>query len=239
MQQSMKDGVVEVWVVDLSVDDDALTRARNYLSEDEIRRAERFRFPVDRRRFVIARSSLRQILSLYLKAGPTEFESGEYGKPRLSTSDIDVRFNVSRSGEKALIACTLGREVGIDIEWKHRKFDIDELASRFLTSEENEKLGKFPPDQKHQAFLRCWTCKEAFVKAVGKGLSMGLQEFDVSAGLGDPGADPSTPIERFMVNGCSVIPFTTSYLDDYVSALAAQGEDVSTIVQPWLRDQHS
>ena len=159
------------------------------------------------------------------------FEYGDHGKPRLSTAPIDIRFNVSRSGEKALIACTPGREIGVDLEWSGRELEVEELANRFFANGEIEKLRKFPPDQKQTAFLRCWTCKEAFVKAVGQGLSMGLKDFDVSPGLGIPGAKQSSSIEPFRVKGWSVIPFSTDDLNLYVSALAVEGEDVCLRVQ--------
>lgn len=239
MLLSLNDNVVDVWIVDLQVPDQTLQRAYDVLSADELERAQRFRFSVDSRRFVIARATLRKILGRYLQTPPEllRFEYTENGKPRLAKPPMDVRFNASRSGERALIACTRGGEVGIDIEWLHRDLEIDELARRFFTVAENEKLQTFPADHRHQAFLRCWTCKEAFVKAVGKGLSLGLDTFDVSVGLGDPSLDLSAPIERFVVNGWSLIPFGRNTVAGYISALAVEGEDKGVTVQPWVESE--
>jgi 4'-phosphopantetheinyl transferase len=230
-----KDSAAEIWVVDLRASDQSLEAANGVLNQDELERARRFRFPADKRRFVMARATAREILGRYLKTAPQSlvFEYGEYGKPQLLKPSVDLRFNTSRSGEKALIACTMGREIGVDIEWIHRDIEIDDLAQRFFTAAENIQLQKFPPPQRHHAFLRCWTCKEAFVKAVGKGLSLGLDQFDVSAGIGDPEA--RAPITVFVVNGWSLAPFASSDADNYISALAVEGKEIAVVVQDWIR----
>ena len=239
MPLSPNDNVVDVWIVDLQVPDQTLQRAYDVLSDDELQRAQRFRFPVDSRRFVIARAATRKILGRYLQTAPEliGFEYTEYGKPRVSKPPTNLRFNASRSGERSLIACTMGREVGIDIEWIHRNIEIDELARRFFTVAENEKLQTFPADHRHQAFLRCWTYKEAFVKAVGKGLSLGLDTFDVSMGFGDRSLPLSTPIEKFAVKGWSLIPFATNPVAGYISALAVEGEELEITVRHWVESE--
>ena len=228
-----EDGAVDVWVIDLRASDQALRATNGLLSQDEIERAQRFRFPEDRRRFVIARATVRQILGRYVQQTPQSilFEYGDYGKPRLASPTADLRFNTSRSAERALIACTLSRDIGVDIEWIGRELEIDDLAQRFFTAAENIQLQKFPPAERHSAFLRCWTCKEAFVKAVGKGLSLGLDQFDVSAGIGEP-VSPA-PIRAFVVNGWSISPFVTDDTD-YISALAVEKEETTVRVQEWI-----
>jgi 4'-phosphopantetheinyl transferase len=239
MHLSLNDNVIDLWIVDLQVSDQILQRAYDILSDDELQRAQRFRFPADSRRFVIARSTLRKILARYLQTAPQslEFEYTEHGKPKLTRPLTNVRFNASRSREKALIACTMGREVGVDIEWIHRDLEIDDLARRFFTAAENEKLQTFSAEHRHEAFLRCWTCKEAFVKAVGKGLSVSLNTFDVSLGLGNPGPASSTPIERFVVNGWSLIPTATNAVEGYISALAVEGKDLGVTIQAWVESE--
>lgn len=234
MLLALSNRTVEVWTVDLLAQEGEFARAYSLLSEDETGRANRFRYPSDRRKFVMSRGSLRCILAQYMGTPPERaiFQYGEYGKPRLLAPPIDIRFNLSRSGERALVACTLGREVGVDIEWANRDLDVDDLAARFFTATENEALRRFPADQKRQAFLRCWTLKEAFVKAVGKGLSLGLDAFDVSPGLKNLEVIPDVPIERFEVNGWSLIPFTGNNLDNYVSSLAVEG-DAHAVVRNW------
>jgi len=229
----LPDGAVDVWIVDLRASDQALRAANSLLNHEELTRARRFRFPNDRRRFVMARATARQVLGRYLQQTPEslQFEYGDHGKPRLASPSVDLRFNTSRSAERALIACTLGREIGVDIEWIGRELEIDDLAQRFFTTAENIQLQKYSPAERHHAFLRCWTCKEAFVKAVGKGLSLGLDQFDVSAGIGDPVAQ--APIKNFVVNGWSISLFVTGDAD-YVSAVAVEKEAVTVRVQDWI-----
>jgi len=234
---SPRRGAVEVWVVDLNALDHTLHPVYELLGEDERQRAERFRFPIDRRRFVMARATLREILGRYLQTAPEqlEFEYGEYGKPRLARPHTSVRFNASRSGERALIACTQDHEIGVDIESLSRELEIDDLSRRFFTASESQKLATFPADRRKEAFLRCWTCKEAFIKAVGKGFSLGLDKFNVSLGMGSPKVDASTPIDKFIVDGWSLIPLASSALEGYISALAIEGEDAEVSLRSWGR----
>ena len=105
----LPDGAVDVWIVDLRASDQALRAANSLLNHEELTRARRFRFPNDRRRFVMARATARQVLGRYLQQTPEslQFEYGDHGKPRLASPSVDLRFNTSRSAERALIACTL------------------------------------------------------------------------------------------------------------------------------------
>ena len=233
MRLAPKGEVVDIWIVDLSVAEQTLQRAQTVLSEDELQRSRRFRFPVDCRRFVMARANLRRILASYLHvAGQTlVFDYSEYGKPTLSRPQSQMRFNVSRSGERALIACTQGREVGVDIEKERQDIEIDDLAKRFFTAPENAKLQAFPLPDRYQAFLRCWTCKEAFVKAVGRGLSLGLDKFDVSLGIGEPGSGGATSTEKFSVDGWSLSPIVSNTLEGYISAAAVEGAGIELRVR--------
>ena len=233
MRLAPKGKVVDIWVVDLLAAEQTLERAQIVLSEDELQRSRRFRFPVDCRRFVMARANLRGILASYLQVAPQTlvFDYSEYGKPALSRPPSEMRFNVSRSGERALIACTQGRDVGVDIEKERQDIEIDDLARRFFTASENAKLQAFPLPDRYQAFLRCWTCKEAFVKAVGRGLSLGLDQFDVSLGIGAPGSGGATSPEKFRVNGWCLIPIVSNCLEGYISAAAVEGEGVEVRVK--------
>jgi len=233
MRLAPKGEVVDIWIVDLSVAEQTLQRAQTVLSEDELQRSRRFRFPVDCRRFVMARANLRRILASYLHvaAQTLVFDYSEYGKPTLSRPQSQMRFNVSRSGERALIACTQGREVGVDIEKERQDIEIDDLAKRFFTALENAKLQAFPLPDRYQAFLRCWTCKEAFVKAVGRGLSLGLDKFDVSLGIGEPGSGGATSTEKFSVDGWSLSPIVSNTLEGYISAAAVEGAGIELRVR--------
>ena len=199
----LPDGAVDVWIVDLRASDQALRAANSLLNHEELTRARRFRFPNDRRRFVMARATARQVLGRYLQQTPEslQFEYGDYGKPRLASPSMDLRFNTSRSAERALIACTLAAKSESISSGSIGSLRSTTSPSVFSRRPRTSNCKNFAR-RRHRAFLRCWTCKEAFVKAVGKGLSLGLDQFDVSAGIGDPGAQ--APIKTFVVNAWSI-----------------------------------
>ena len=164
-------------------------RLRGLLSSDESARATAFRFERDRRRFVAARAFLRTILSLYLDCSPTElhFKYTEYGKPALINFQVNANltFNLAHSGELALYAITLERAIGVDIEQIRQEFADDEIARRFFSAREASRLFSLPANDRLRAFFDCWTRKEAFIKAKGLGLSLPLDQFDVSLAPGE------------------------------------------------------
>jgi 4'-phosphopantetheinyl transferase len=165
------------------------------LSLDDRVRADRFRFESDRRRFCIARASLKIILSRYLKTKPgrLQLETGDYGKPYLVNcqSAYDLRFNLSHSNRLALIAIARDREVGVDVEFMRPNFVTDDVVEHFFSRAEREEFATVAPAFKTQSFFNCWTRKEAYIKGRGEGLSCSLDEFDVSL---LPGA-PATLVE--------------------------------------------
>lgn len=149
------------------------------LSDDERARAARFRFDRDRHRFVAGRSTLRSLVSSYLGIDPADvaFAYGPQGKPFVLGSELS--FNVSHSGGCAVYAFARGVEVGVDVELlEHSRYD-DGVAERFFSPHEVATLEAVAPETRPDAFLRCWTRKEAFIKARGEGLSLPLHEFDV------------------------------------------------------------
>jgi 4'-phosphopantetheinyl transferase len=150
------------------------------LSPVERARARRFRFEVDRRRFVVCRGLLRQILSQWVAERPAQihFAVNSYGKPFLP--DWRVAFNVSHSGGRALIAVTSGRELGVDIERINPAFAQEQIPERYFSRAEVRALRSLPQSEQTSAFFRCWTRKEAYIKARGFGLSMPLDSFDVT-----------------------------------------------------------
>jgi 4'-phosphopantetheinyl transferase len=169
------------------------------LGSDERQRADRFYFEEHRRRFTVARGVLRQILGSYLHVVPraVAFEYSEYGKPSVvkAANPHDIRFNVSHSNECALFAFTLGREVGVDVEYMRANLDVEAVARHSFSPWEMEVLCGLPVGQRHEAFFNCWTRKEAFIKAHGEGLSLGLNRFDVTLAPGEDAA-----LRRFEVN---------------------------------------
>ena len=175
-------GDVHVWYAALENELNA-ERLQSLLSPDELQRANRFRFGEHRRRFVIARGCLRRLLEEYLQTDARDivFTYAVEGKPSLDVRHrTDLRFNISHSGEIAAYGFTLGRNIGIDVELMSRDVDVDEIPKRFFSCAEQQWMSTLQGEEKVQGFFNCWTRKEAYVKAVGAGLSLPLRDFDVS-----------------------------------------------------------
>jgi 4'-phosphopantetheinyl transferase len=181
---------VHVWRANLDSDPIDLESLRTTLSSDEQARAAKFHFPKDQQHFVAARGTLRAILARYLDRDPAnlEFCHGPYGKPELAPGgDADgLRFNLSHSQGLAIYAIARDHEVGVDLEKVRAYPDWEQIASRLFALREVEALRLVPASSRDEAFLTCWTRKEAFVKARGEGLSLPLDQFEVSVNPGEP-----------------------------------------------------
>ena len=195
------------------------------LATDEQARAERFYFEKDREHFIVARGVLRAILGGYVNRAPEclSFCYSAYGKPSLAgESDGDaIRFSVSHSHGVALYAVTRGREVGIDLERIRFDLAVAEIAERFFSPREVAMLRTLPTEAQRQAFFRCWTRKESYIKARGEGLSLPLDQFDVSLAPGEPAALLATqqdPSEAFRWSLQELTP-----APGYVAALVVAG----------------
>ena len=156
-----------------------LTRHSGLLSRYENERHRRFVFQKDRDQYLIARVLLRSTLSRYLsvKPGDLHFQKNEYGKPELDTgrAQSPVRFNVSHCTGLVLCGVTLGCEIGVDCENIRRKIELDRLAQKVLSADEQEFLASVNASSRTETFFRFWTLKEAYVKARGLGMAMPLQ----------------------------------------------------------------
>jgi 4'-phosphopantetheinyl transferase len=156
------------------------------LANDERERAARFRFDHLRHSFVIARAALRCLVGRYLGLHPAdvEFRYGSRGKPSVP-SEFGIQFNTSHSGGLVVAAFAAGIPLGIDVELLRPMPDANDLASRFFCAEEAEELAALPASQRDAAFFNCWTRKEAYIKAIGDGLSAPLDGFRVTLRPGD------------------------------------------------------
>jgi 4'-phosphopantetheinyl transferase len=174
-----------VWRIALSQEDDVVERFRRTLEAGELDRAGRFHFDKHRRHFIVARGFLRSVVARYLKSQPEtlRFEYGAYGKPALG-SEHTLRFNLSHSNEVALLAVSLDAELGVDVEHIRADFASEDIARRYFSRAEVEVFNVLPPDERVAAFFRCWTRKEAYIKAIGKGFSQSLSAFDVTLAPG-------------------------------------------------------
>jgi 4'-phosphopantetheinyl transferase len=175
---------VQLWRVDLEAIGADESRWQRVLSSDERARASHFHFSRDRQRFVASRALLRTILAGYLSTDPNglSFSYSQKEKPSLGRAHADsgVTFNVSHSAGIALLAFTRRREIGVDVEQVRRDSDLNAIARRFFSAHEQSELAALSAEEKVEAFFRCWTRKEAYIKATGDGLSLPLSQFDVS-----------------------------------------------------------
>src|SRR5882757_3645072 len=174
---------VHVWRTTLDMVPSGFETLRQILSSDERERASRFHLAADQRRGVIGRGYLRLLLGriLDLPANKLQFEYDEFGKPSLIPDQgLPLQFNVSHSGDLVLIAITIGRAVGVDVEKIRTDLDLDGIAARFFSASEYRILASLAGPGRYHAFFACWTRKEAYLKARGVGLSLPLDQFDVS-----------------------------------------------------------
>jgi 4'-phosphopantetheinyl transferase len=186
----LRPGHVDVWRVSI---DEPLSSVpdgdASVLATDELARAGRFHFEKDRCRFTRCRSALRVLLGRYLDLSPSRvrFICGPNGKPEIAADQNpqQLRFNVSHSANLALIGVGLRHRLGVDIEEIRAEVDIAELADLFFSTRERAGLRSMQDQLRLQAFFACWTRKEAFLKAVGFGLSFPLSHFSVSTHLHD------------------------------------------------------
>jgi len=233
---------VHVWRADLNQVDSTVRACYELLRPDERQRADKFHFPRDREHFTVARGVLRQILGGYLGSAPEQvrFAYNKYGKPALADDGGDVNellsFNVSHSKGIALYAVAGGRRrVGLDIEHLREDFDSLTLAERFFSPTEVAALRALPAEQQRVAFFNCWTRKEAYIKALGEGLSHPLDKFSVSLAPGEPAALLSTDDNPQEALRWSFVELSPG--DGYVAALAVEGDAPPLVsCRQWLEE---
>jgi 4'-phosphopantetheinyl transferase len=215
--------VTHVWAIRLDVRARVVALARALLHDDERERARRLVTPTLGDRFIVGRGALRLLLGFYVGAAPTAliFRVGAHGKPFLAEPFDDLVFNVAHSGDLALIAVTRCVAVGVDVERVRPVDNAAVLARSYFSADEAEAISTLGQVEQSEAFLRCWTRKEAVTKTTGDGLTRSLASFGV-------------PLERDMA------PYTVAPLEPsrsgalrlfslepapgYVGAVAVEGE---------------
>jgi 4'-phosphopantetheinyl transferase len=226
---------VHVWRVSLDESPSELAHFQNTLDDDERSRADRFYFSRDRERFIVARGVLRALLGRYLDRSPESlsFSYSTHGKPALASEygKDAIRFNLSHSQGTALYAVTRGRELGVDLEFIRGDLEAEQIADRFFSQREIVALRALPPALRKYAFFLCWTRKEAYIKARGEGLSMPLDQFDVSLIPGEPAALLSTQPDPNEALSWSLRNLTPA--SGYAAALATTGRDWTLSCWQW------
>jgi 4'-phosphopantetheinyl transferase len=220
---------VQVWGIVLEVGHSELPRAASILSRDERERAGRLISEEHRRRSIAAHAMLRAILSRYCGASPDQLaiRRTSDGKPVLSDYP-SIRFNLTHSHGRALIAVARDREVGVDLEQVRRQVDVVRLAKRFLSERDLAFIERGDPAQRHEQFLKAWVAREAVFKTDGRGIIFPLHRDhleltgDGTKGwlvLGDTASDEKRRPVRFL----SLDP-------GWVGAVAAEGTDWTVTV---------
>lgn len=226
-------GSVHVWRVPLDGRAD-LAERKSLLSTDEAERAARFRFDDDRRKFIVGRGTLRRLLGRYLDVAPKaiEFAYSPHGKPLLggALAGRALHFNLSNSGELAIVGLSSDRPLGVDVERIRQNLDVDGLAGRYFSPSECDTLRALPQGDRYHAFFTFWTKKEAVIKAHGHGLSLPLDRFSVSLDPEDLrvecDADLPHDLSRWSV---SELPVPAGYY----AALALEGLAPAICVYDW------
>lgn len=216
---------VHLWRIDLSDSHEDLTLLMDVLSFDEKERAGRFVFSRDRDRFVVCRAALRKILAGYLDvpARDVRFANERFGKPRL-LSDEDLRFNVSHSRNLGLIAVSRGREIGIDVEYVDADFDCSSTAASVLLPEDLDRIKGMAGTEQANIFFSGWTRKEAFLKAMGDGLSSSDELQEAAITFGEDGG-----VYRY-ATGTGIRDWSMVTFDierEFKAALVVEGDEYS------------
>jgi 4'-phosphopantetheinyl transferase len=219
---------VHVWRASLNSSAVSIEKSSQILSTDEMARADRFYFDLDRNHFIVARAWLRIIIGSYLKVDPAElkFDYSIYGKPALAKPFIETTgldFNLAHSGELALYGITLRRKIGVDLEQIRPDFVFDGIARRCFTTDERAQISSLSNAARPRAFFEYWTRKEAFVKAKGVGVSFALNQFEVTVRSNEAALlltqwDPAE-VDRWSLHAVDVHP-------DYAAALVLEGSDL-------------
>ena len=219
---------VHLWYLDLEDQRIGEREFASLLSADETERSARLRFARDRRHFHICRGALRMLLANYLEEEPSRliFSYSAHGKPELGGvhETRGLRFNVSHSGDMACVGVTLERRIGVDIEAIRYDVEIKAIAQRFFSVSEQRDLASLPVDDQHRGFFNCWARKEAYLKALGSGLSLPLSEFDVSLRPGEPVRLLATRPDPNEAKRWTMLE--PGFGEKYATAIVAEGADL-------------
>lgn len=174
---------VHVWLTspEAVIDGAVLVAYDALISHEEREKQQRFHFDKDRRDCLITRALLRTTLSRYASVPPAgwRFGQNQHGRPHLlpGQCDQDLRFNLSHTRDLIACAVTVGREIGVDVEFMPRPRAIVEVAARYFSAPEVQSLRALPAERQHERFLQYWTLKESYIKARGMGLALPLEQF--------------------------------------------------------------
>jgi 4'-phosphopantetheinyl transferase len=180
---------IHIWLISFNIIQEQTIFFKKLLSQDELSRAGRFHFEIGAKKYISGRGMLRLLLANYLSVLPASisFIYNAFGKPELekNKNSMLLNFNLSHAGSYLIIGLSNIVNIGIDIEIFEQKTDLIDIAKKFFSDNEYIRINSLPEEKQVEAFYSCWTRKEAFIKAVGEGLSFPLKSFDVDTDLGE------------------------------------------------------
>lgn len=212
---------IDLWIVRLAATANEVAEVREFLSDDEILRANKFKFEKHQNDFITGRGLLRSILGRYLglPASQVSFDYGPQGKPTLSSAHTEhIFFNLAHSNECILFAFNRKCELGVDVEFIRDLPDIEMLAGYHFTAAERERFAAVAQERRAEAFFNCWTRKEAYFKAIGKGLSSPSDACEVSLAPDEPAVFIRLAEEQPAISEWKL--FHLAPMPGYVGALA-------------------
>ena len=226
---------IHIWGLLVDLPQDRIVQLAQRLSGEEIKKSTCYRFERDRKRYIARQAFLRIILGYYLdcETRHINFSYGPYGKPRVQDdiSSTGIHFNLSHSNGLALFAVTRDVEIGIDLEMIKPLSDLEGIVTNFFSPSEIAEFYKVTANERLFAFYNCWTRKEAFIKAIGKGLTYDLSEFDVSLA-------PDKPARILSISGNTEQAACWSLAElnpasDFVAAIAYKGQERKMVCLGW------
>jgi 4'-phosphopantetheinyl transferase len=220
---NLQNDQVHIWRIDINQHLNDIINLLAILDNKEKQQAQRFKFNKDRNCLICSHAILRILLSKYLACVPKSitYEYNQYGKPMLSNNNNKLHFNLSHSHQKAIIAITKDNPIGIDIEYMQTKQSLAEIAKRFFAAQEYHEYKQLPNKQKIHGFYNAWTRKEAFVKAIGEGITHPLKNFVVNLTPGTNAKILSIKNHETAPQDWQLHSFTVA--EKYCAALAWEG----------------
>jgi 4'-phosphopantetheinyl transferase len=224
-------GEIHVWHARLDSPDVQLQSLEKLLNEEELERANRFRFPHGRAHFVAARGILRCLAGAYQALSPAAvmLKYSPSGKPALQEDD-DLQFNLSHSHGLAVYAFARGRRIGIDVELVRNLQEPEAIVERFFSQQESAAFSALSAEAQLRGFFNAWARKEAFVKALGEGLGHSLASFSVSLTPGEPARFTHLPADQLSADWRL---YDLAVDAAYTCALVAEGGEAHVVRRTW------
>lgn len=227
---------IHIWCADLDLPNLRVEELARILSADELARANKFHFDEHRKRFIVRRGILRTLLGSYLDIEPNQlqFDYNSRGKPALKKSGGGdrLRFNLSDSQGMALYAVTRDRDLGVDLEHIRPMKDAEQLVKRFFSDREYAEFSQLDRERQEVTFFTCWTRKEAYIKAIGEGLSLPLDRFEISISPEEPAKLLSIQGDAQLAEGWLLQDLKPA--SGYAAALAVAGFGFNISCWQWV-----